>query len=213
MISDVFWGKELPRISLFNDKWELKDEWRFAKTDNFRMELGCTRDFTEKEMETGHVRQRVRGFRLFADFNVQNIENRDLIKFLRQMWSAEHIILTPHYGTMENPNHGGYDFEVMLNSDFNPQYFDGRFIGHVIEWSFKSLELLNKIPEDVCTIRLIKATTYRSDGVNYADPLTSLTYPNEKMLYGGWETTEDELSEIAYVEKDTEGEEDPYGVW
>ena len=40
-----------------------------------------------------------------------------------------------------------------------------------------------------------------------------MTYPNEKMLYGGWEQTEEELRQIAYVESAPEGyEPDPHGA-
>lgn len=212
---NVLWGKALPSISIYDDNWEMISEWRFTKLDNFRMEISCAREFTEKEMENGQLRQRLKGFRMFVDFQVSNIENRDLMLFLRQMWTASHILLAPHYGTMKNPNTGGYDFEFVLGTDFMPQYFDGRFIGHNLAWNFKSLDLLIDIPRDSGVIRLIPRTPQRVGGVDSPDRKYSLTYFDEKMIWGGWELTADDRKYLAYFEQPEDPSEiDDYGkLW
>ncbi len=51
----------------------------------------------------------------------------------------------------------------------------------------------------------------RIGGVTSADPQTSLTFPDEKLLYGGWELTEDDLKVVAFVETAPSEEQDPYG--
>jgi len=210
---NVFWGRELPKITLWGVNWQSYAEWQFSSADNFRMEISASRVMdSEIETEQGMMRQRMRGYRLHIDFSVNNIENRDLLYFLRRMWVADHITVTPHWGGMVNPNNKSYNFEVLLNSDFEPKYFDGRFIGHQISWSFISKDLLKTLPEDKYVPHIIFATTKISDGVESADEQTSVTYPSEKMLYGGWEVSEDDFREIAYVETVPDAEKDPYGA-
>lgn len=209
---NVFWGRELPIVGLYDSNWALIDEWRFVKADNFRMEIRAARVMdAESEMENGMIRQRVRGYRMYVDFSVNNIENRDLMIFLRKMYEASHILLTPHWGSMVNPNDDTYNFEVIMDSDFEPRYYDGRFIGHVLSWSFKSKDLLNYIPRDGFDVYIIEATTKFTAGVEEADEQTSVTYPNEKMIYGEWEVSEQDYRQIAYVEIPPSGWEDPYG--
>ena len=212
-LRNVFWGRELPKITLYDSNWHSFAEWQFANADNFRMEITVPRAVdSEIETEHGMMRQRIRGYRMHIDFTVNNIENRDLLRFLRQMWLADHIILVPHPGSMVNPNNNTYNFEVLLNSDFEPEYFDGRFIGHRIAWSFMSKDLLNSIPDDKYLTHIIPATDKIVGGVIVADEQTSVTYPSEKMLYGSWEVSEDDFREIAYVETVPDEEKDPYGA-
>jgi hypothetical protein len=212
-LRNVFWGRELPKILLYNANWYSFAEWQFSKNDNFRMEISVSRAVdSEVETEQGMMRQRIRGYRMQIEFTVNNIENRDLIRFLRRMWLANHIIIVPHWGSMVNPSDNTYNFEVLLTSDFEPKYFDGRFIGHQISWSFMSKDLLNSIPDDKYLPNVIPATTKRVGGATVADEQTSVTYPSEKMMYGGWEVSEDDYREIAYVESPASGEEDPYGA-
>lgn len=213
---NVFWGKTLPIIALYDSNWVLIDEWRFTKNDNFRMNIGVERIIdSEAEMEDGTMRQRIRGYRMYVNFNVNNIWNRDILMFLRKMYEASHIRLTPHYGRMQNPNTKikaeQFEFDVLLNSDFNPNYFDNRFIGHNIEWSFKTLDLLTRIPIDINIITIIRARTETVDGVEQAEEQTARTYCGEKMIYGGWELTEEDLRYVAFVETSPDGEADPYG--
>lgn len=211
---NVLWGKSLPIISLYDHNWTLIDEWRFELTDNFRIEFITERVIdSEEECEDGTIRQRIRGFRLYMSLSVENIENRALLNFLRKMYSADHIAVKPHDGTMQNPNTGFYTFEMLLDSDFEPKYFDGRWIGHTIDLVLKTKDLLIDIPRDTKAFQIIPARTEKIAGVEQADRQVSLTFFNEKMIYGGWELSEDELKEIAYIEKSPEGEEDPYGVW
>jgi len=210
---NVFWGRYLPKIILYNANWQSFDEWQFVKEDNFRMEISVERMIdSELETEQGMIRQRVRGYRMHVEFSVNNIENRDLMLFLRKMWVAPHILLVPHWNSMFNPNNNTCNFEVLLNSDFEPKYFDGRFIGHQISWSFMSKDLLKSLPEDRFAPYIIFATTTIVEGVEVADEQTSVTYPSEKMLYGGWEVSEDDYREIAYVETVPDEEKDPYGA-
>ena len=102
---NVLWGRGLPIIALYDINWVMIDEWRFESKDNFRMNFRFPEVIDGKtEMEDGRIRKRVRGYRMYADFTINNIENRDLLLFLRKMWTAEHIMITPHDGTMRNPN-------------------------------------------------------------------------------------------------------------
>lgn len=212
-LRNVFWGRELPKITLYNVNWASFAEWRFSSYDNFRMEISVKRAMdSEVETEQGMVRQRIRGYRLHVEFTVNNIENRDLLIFLRKAWVAEHIMLVPHWGAMVNPNDNSYNFRVLLNSDFEPKYFDGRFIGHQISWSFIGEDLLRSIPEDKYMPYIIPATSRIYLGAAVADEQTSVTYPSEKMLYGGWEQSEKDYREIAYIEIAAAGESDPYGA-
>lgn len=208
----VMWGKELPIIKIYDTDWVLIDEWRFTLNDNIRMGFRNLEIIDSKhEMEDGLIRKRVRGYRFYIDFSIQNLENRALLMFLRKMWMADHVVITPHDGTMVNPRTHDYDFEMLVDSDFNPEYLTGRWIGHTIQFTLESVYLLDSIPEDKMVIQIIAATTLRSGGVTSADPQTSLTFPNEKMLYGGWELTEDDLKVVAFVETAPEEEQDPYG--
>jgi len=213
---NVFWGRGLPRISLYDNNWVLIDQWDFQSQDNFRMNFRCPEEIDGKnEMEDGRIRKRIRGYRLYVDFTIDNIENRDLLMFLRKMWIAAHVVITPHYGTMRNPNDNTYDFEVLVDSSFDPEYFDGRFIGHKIPFTLESVYLLHEPPEDSSVVKIILASTYKEDGIVKADRQTSVTYWGEKMFYGGWEKTEEDLADVAFwdvPEDETEIEE--YGkLW
>jgi|GEM_PF-6997194 len=199
---NVLWGRGLPIISLYDNNWELIDEWRFESKDNFRMNFRFLEVIDGKnEMEDGRIRKRVRGYRMYADFTIDNIENRDLLLFLRKMWTAVHIMITPHDGTMRNPNDNTYDFEMLTDSDFNPEYFDGRFIGHIIPFTLESTYLLLDIPEDSDITMIILATTYKEAGIEKANRRTSVTYWGEKMFYGGWELTEEDFKSVAFWEQ------------
>jgi len=209
----VLWGKELPIINIYDSNWTLIDEWRFTLNDNIRMGFRNLEVIDSKnEMESGLIRKRIRGYRFYVDFSIQNLENRALLMFLRKMWMADHVIITPHDGTMMNPRTHDYDFEMLINSDFNPEYLENRWIGHNISFTLESVYLLDSIPEDKMIAQIILATTQRIAGVTSADPQTSLTFPNEKMLYGGWELTAEDLAAVAFVETAPEEEQDPYGT-
>jgi len=209
----VLWGKELPIINIYDSDWVLIDEWRFILNDNIKMGFRNLEVIDSKnEMESGLIRKRVRGYRFYVDFSIQNLENRALLMFLRKMWMADHVVITPHDGTMVNPMIHDYDFEMLIDSDFNPEYLENRWIGHTISFTLESVYLLDTIPEDKMVASIILATTQRVAGVTSADPQTSLTFPNEKMLYGGWELTEDDLKVVAFVEIAPEEEQDSYGT-
>jgi hypothetical protein len=202
----VLWGKELPIINIYDSDW-------VTLNDNIRMGFRNLEVIDSKnEMENGLIRKRVRGYRFYVDFSIQNLENRALLMFLRKMWMADHVVITPHDGTMMNPRTHNYDFEMLINSDFNPEYLENRWIGHIISFTLESVYLLDSIPEDTMMIHIIEATTMRVAGVTSADPQTSLTFPNEKMLYGGWELTAEDLAVVAFVETAPEEEQDPYGT-
>jgi len=213
-VKNTFWGNELPYISVFNENWVLVDEWRFTSLDNFRMEISAERVIDSRvETAEGKIRERLRGYRVYFDFKIENVHNREIMKFFANMWQAAHIVITPHDGSMLNPDDQTYNFEVLMNSDFNPKYFDGRFIGHSIEWQFQGLYLLSKIPIDVSMVNIIPADTTRSGGVTSADQRVSMTFWGEKLFYGGWELTTDDFNTVAFFEPAPEGEEEPYGVW
>lgn len=212
----VMWGKALPIISIYNSDWVLIDEWRFSLNDNIRMGFRNLEIIDSKnEMESGLIRKRVRGYRFYTDFSIKNLENRALLMFLRKMWLANHVVITPHYGTMLNPRTNNYDFEMLVDSDFNPEYLDGRWIGHIISFTLESVYLLDSIPEDMNLIKTILATTTRSGGVTSADRQTSVTYWGEKMFYGGWEISEDDMRSVAFWEQPEDSNEiDEYGkLW
>ena len=209
----VLWGKELPIINIYDSNWTLIAEWRFTLEDNIKMGFRNLEVIDSKnEMESGLIRKRVRGYRFYIDFSIQNLENRTLLMFLRKMWMADHVIITPHDNTMMNPRTHDYDFEMLVNSDFNPEYLENRWIGHTISFTLESVYLLDTIPEDKMIAQIILATTMRVGGITSADPQTSLTFPNEKMLYGGWELTAEDLAAVAFVETAPEEERDPYGM-
>ncbi|HEC87942.1 MAG TPA: hypothetical protein ENI52_01340 [Thermoplasmata archaeon] len=215
-IRNVFWGRSLPRISLFDDNLRLIASWNFSKRDNFIMNIRCIEVLdSKKEMEDGKIRKRVRGYRLYIDFRIKNIENRDLLMFLRKMWTAAHIYIAPHRDAMKNPNDDSYEFEVHIISNFEPIYFNNRFIGHEISFSFESVYLLREIPRDENISKIILATTQRIDGIDSANRQTSMTYFGEKMFYGGWERTQEDLKAVAFWERpENEDEIEPYGqIW
>jgi hypothetical protein len=213
-LRNVFWGRELPKISLYDANWRLIDEHVFQSSDNFRMDIR----FPEKldsmmELEDGTMRKRVRGYRLFVEMKISNIENRSLMLFLRKMWLAQHVVITPHYGTMLNPDDYTYNFEVLVVSDFEPRYFDGRFIGHEIEFTLQGVDLLSAIPNDDLQ-QVIPATDMVVEGVTQPDPRTSITYWGEKLFYGGWEKTAEDFRYVAFWEEPDEAEIEEYGrIW
>ncbi|GAG05605.1 unnamed protein product, partial [marine sediment metagenome] len=175
----VLWGKELPVINIYDSEWILIDEWRFTLEDNIKMGFRNIEIIDSKnEMESGLIRKRIRGYRFYTDFSIQNLENRALLIFLRKMWMADHVVITPHEGTMVNPLTHDYNFEMLINSDFNPEYLENRWIGHTISFTLESVYLLDSIPEDKAIAYIILATTKRVAGVTSADPQTSLTFPN-----------------------------------
>ena len=209
----VLWGRELPIIKIYDSEWIMIDEWRFTLEDNIKMEFRSPEIIDSKNrMESGMKRKRVRGYDFYVDFSVYNTDNRALLLFLRKMWIADHVVITPHDGTMMNPRTHDYDFEMLVDSDFNPEYLNNKWIGHAISFTLESVYLLDSPPEDTAIPYIVKATTMRIGGVTSADPQTSLTFPNEKLLYGGWELTAEDLSVVAFVETAPEEEQDPYGM-
>lgn len=214
VMKQVFWGNALPRI-IISVGGSMVTEWSFASTDNFRMELRCRKVVdSQAEMASGIMRQRVRGYRLVADFEVKNVNNRSLLMFLRNMFVAETIILIPHYGGMANPNDGSYEFRMITDGDWEPLYTEGRFIGHTVSFRLIGVDLLRQIPTDPGRIGIVKATTTRVDGVEVADESTSKTYWGEKMFYGGWEHSADDMRTVAFFEPVPDEEVDPYGkLW
>jgi hypothetical protein len=211
----VFWGRALPKISVYTSGI-LLDQWQFSKHDNFRMAIKCQRTLdSEEEMEDGTFRQRIRGYRLFVTFSISMVKNRAMLMFLRNMFLAEQIILTPHYGSMQSPIDNTYQFSMIVDSDFEPEYFDGRFIGHSIEFTLKSLTLLPSIPRDNNLVQVIPAETMKVGGVVLPDRKYVVTYWGEKMYYGGWELTPEDFKYVAFWEQPEDpGEIDPYGkLW
>jgi hypothetical protein len=214
-IRNVFWGREHPIIATYHEG-VLTGEWRFTSNDNYRMNIRCAEILDGKnEMEDGTMRKRVRGYRLYVDFSVSNVQNRDLLIFLRKMWIADTILITPHRDAMVNPLTNTFEFEMLVDGDFVPQYFDGRFIGHEIPFTLESVRLFDSIPEDRSAVKIVLATTKREGGTTAADRQTSVTYYGEKLFYGGWELTEDDLKSVAFWEQPENADEiDPYGqIW
>lgn len=213
-LRNVLWGRTLPSIDIYDENWGLIAHWQLRKQDNFRMDMRFPEELAGKhEMENGRIRKRIRGYRMYVDFHISNVENRDLLNFLRKMWGAAHVIILPHNGEMKNPDHNVYSFEVHVDSGFAPKYFDGRFIGHTIDFSLEAIDLLSTLPEDD-VIMLVKAESKIVDGVEVADERTSMTFWGEKLYYGGWERTAEDLKYVAFWEEPDEDEIEPYGkLW
>lgn len=211
--SVVFWGIALPTIYLYDSEGVLLSVWYFDETDNAKFEYGVERVIDSRvETEGGLIRERLRGFRLSVSMFVENVANRSFMKFLRLMGTANEIVIEPHYLGMQNPDDQTYRFRLILNSDFEPRYINQAYIGHSISMDFIGRDLLSDIPIDVDDMALIPAIDVRAGGVTTPDEQFSMTYPNEKQMYGGWETTDEQLKEIAYVETYPAGEGDPRGV-
>jgi len=162
----VLWGRELPIIKIYDSEWIMIDEWRFTLEDNIKMEFRSPEIIDSKNrMESGMKRKRVRGYDFYVDFSVYNTDNRALLLFLRKMWIADHVVITPHDGTMMNPRTHTYDFEMLVDSDFNPEYLNNKWIGHAISFTLESVYLLDSPPEDTAIPYIVKATTMRIGGV------------------------------------------------
>jgi len=157
----------------------------------------------------------LKGYWFYAEIAVRNTDNRDLMMFLAQADEADHIRLWPHPGVMMNPDTGNYSFDMVVDSEFEPAYVpDGRWGGHEITMTLKTMVRLSKKPQDQAEVMPLAATNLTVAAVTSPDEQTSVTYFNEKMFLGDWELTEDDLAYVAFFEAAPDGEGIPYGeIW
>lgn len=208
----IFWGSGMPRLRAYDPTGRCSI-WNFKEEDNAKFRFRCLRvQDSESELQDGSIRQRIKGYRFIAEIKIEMLWNMPLLTFLARLPNATKIILVPHEREMLNPNDLTDEFSMLWDGDFEPEYLRDAFLGHSISFALKSRELLKDLPLHSGNNSIIPAQQETIGGATQANQQSSLTYPNEKLIYGGWELSAEDYSYVAFCELAPEGEADPRGI-
>ena len=153
----ILWGTAYPKIELQEydgTSWGTatsidNNPWTFSNDDEVDLKVYFEKvlDGDRYITESGKVIEYLKGYRLVVEIGWRIFERKDLTEFLRNAYNwhgtDKRIIVYPRPGTGGLPS-----YECIVDKDWDFDYPEGKWFGHVGRIRFISKELLSEIPAE-----------------------------------------------------------------